>query len=769
MSFFGQNGAGNVSGPASGVSTDNAIVRWDGVTGTALQDSTILIADTSGAMQFQAASGADISWLTDGAGKIGSANANRPDSVNVKTSVNIGLASPETSVASLYISLEPTGNFPVVVDKYVSTATSGSFALQRTARGTKAAPTAIQSNDFISFWGGRGYGTSAFSSSSVVGIAFAAAETFTNSAQGTYVSLEASPVGSATRAAVLRASGGGEVSMRAASGANFIWTTDGAGDIGADGANRPNKTYVKTELNVAGIIMNNTGDGIRFPEEDVAYLQGGNTQNIGGTAGEVQIIGGTYVPVSGTGSAGGIFLLGGVAQGGTASGGPCELYGGNADAGDGGRIYLNSGNSSSGAKGHIEFAIANTAVGRFDSVSGNLVLVNSLEVGNTTLISSTDVQFDQQASAPSAPAAGKTKLYFKTDGKLYKRDSSSETLLEATGDVVGPASATDNALARFDSTTGKLLQNSFVTVADTSGAMAFTGASGAHITWTTDGAGNIGASGATRPDNIYAKSSVVTGTEIALGGGSAPSLGTLSVSGKSVLYNSGAQAEAINIAYGAGPLFRGYRAQGTNAAPTTVVADTILTGLFAHGYDGTNFSSDRASVQLVANSNWQSSGVTDTKIFFNTTTTAGSHTTKVIITADGALEFQQAGGNLLWVSDGLANIGAVGANRPNNVYVKNDVTADGNLIANVVGKGLRVKEGTNARMGSSVLVAGTVTVSNTSITASTRVMVSINTPGGTLGVPYEDSTARVVGTSFQLNSTSVLDTSTIAWLLVEPA
>jgi hypothetical protein len=38
---------------------------------------------------------------------------------------------------------------------------------------------------------------------------------------------------------------------------------------------------------------------------------------------------------------------------------------------------------------------------------------------------------------------------------------------DAGGDVVGPASATDNAVARFDSTTGKLLQNSVVTVSDT--------------------------------------------------------------------------------------------------------------------------------------------------------------------------------------------------------------------------------------------------------------------------------------------------------------
>jgi hypothetical protein len=44
-----------------------------------------------------------------------------------------------------------------------------------------------------------------------------------------------------------------------------------------------------------------------------------------------------------------------------------------------------------------------------------------------------------------------------------------------SGDVVGPASATDNALARFDGTTGKLIQNSVVTVDDTTGNMAGVG------------------------------------------------------------------------------------------------------------------------------------------------------------------------------------------------------------------------------------------------------------------------------------------------------
>lgn len=38
--------------------------------------------------------------------------------------------------------------------------------------------------------------------------------------------------------------------------------------------------------------------------------------------------------------------------------------------------------------------------------------------------------------------------------------------------MLGPSSSTDNAIVRFDGTTGKITQNSAVTVADTTGAMA---------------------------------------------------------------------------------------------------------------------------------------------------------------------------------------------------------------------------------------------------------------------------------------------------------
>ena len=55
-------------------------------------------------------------------------------------------------------------------------------------------------------------------------------------------------------------------------------------------------------------------------------------------------------------------------------------------------------------------------------------------------------------------------------------DGSDFVKVTATGDVVGPASSTDNAFARFDSTTGKLLQNSTGATLSDTGAPSFTGA-----------------------------------------------------------------------------------------------------------------------------------------------------------------------------------------------------------------------------------------------------------------------------------------------------
>jgi hypothetical protein len=99
-------------------------------------------------------------------------------------------------------------------------------------------------------------------------------------------------------------------------------------------------------------------------------------------------------------------------------------------------------------------------------------------------------------------ANGGTGQTSYTDGQLLIGNSTGNTLAKATltqgtgititngngtitiaasggggsGDVVGPASSTDNAFARFDSTTGKLLQNSTGATLSDTGAAVFTGA-----------------------------------------------------------------------------------------------------------------------------------------------------------------------------------------------------------------------------------------------------------------------------------------------------
>lgn len=109
---------------------------------------------------------------------------------------------------------------------------------------------------------------------------------------------------------------------------------------------------------------------------------------------------------------------------------------------------------------------------------------------------------------------------------------------------------------------------------------------------------------------------------------------------------------------------------------------------------------------------------------------------------------------------------AAGALNTNGTFTVGSNNAKG-LNLNTIGGGISIKEGTNARMGIAPLNGTTaVTIANTSVTAGTRVFLTINNPGGTVGSPYVSG--RVAGTSFDVKSTTAGDTSTVAWMLVEP-
>jgi len=92
-------------------------------------------------------------------------------------------------------------------------------------------------------------------------------------------------------------------------------------------------------------------------------------------------------------------------------------------------------------------------------------------------------------------------------------------------------------------------------------------------------------------------------------------------------------------------------------------------------------------------------------------------------------------------------------------------SSTGNILISTIGKGLQVKTGVNSKLGTATLVAGTVTVSNTSITANSKIFLTSNVDGGVPG--WLRVSAKVNGTSFTITSSNTLDTSTVAWIIIE--
>jgi len=131
----------------------------------------------------------------------------------------------------------------------------------------------------------------------------------------------------------------------------------------------------------------------------------------------------------------------------------------------------------------------------------------------------------------------------------------------ASGDVYGPGSSTDNAVARFDSTTGKLLQNSVVLIGDT-GA----------VTGVTDltASGSVTLSGGTANGVAYLNGSkvVTSGSALTFDGTNVFTVGTSSTSGSNIVLNSGTTA-------GFGGAFK---IQSGGTLKSQITTKTVVTG-----------------------------------------------------------------------------------------------------------------------------------------------------------------------------------------------
>ncbi len=93
-----------------------------------------------------------------------------------------------------------------------------------------------------------------------------------------------------------------------------------------------------------------------------------------------------------------------------------------------------------------------------------------------------------------------------------------------------------------------------------------------------------------------------------------------------------------------------------------------------------------------------------------------------------------------------------------------DIT--GNLNLTTAGNKIKIATGSNASVGTATLVAGTVTVSTTAVTSSSKIFISRNTTGGTLGHLSVPDASITNATSFVINSSDSGDTSTVNWFII---
>lgn len=147
-----------------------------------------------------------------------------------------------------------------------------------------------------------------------------------------------------------------------------------------------------------------------------------------------------------------------------------------------------------------------------------------------------------------------------------------------SGDVVGPASATDNAIVRFDGTTGKLVQNSVVTIADSTGDISGVGQLNATTVDATNvEVTNIKAKDGTAAATIADSTGVVTVTAAPVMTALTASQAVFTTAGKALTSN--AITGTGNVVMSASPTLTGT----ISAAAATLSGNLTLSGGTANG------------------------------------------------------------------------------------------------------------------------------------------------------------------------------------------
>jgi len=253
--------------------------------------------------------------------------------------------------------------------------------------------------------------------------------------------------------------------------------------------------------------------------------------------------------------------------------------------------------------------------------------------------------------------------------------------------------------------------------------------------WTTSGS------------NIYYSTGCISVGTSTTPVGKAYFLGTTGTSEVFRIANQGANTGTTLALYNANATPSGSRnvlgfnqSRGDLSTPLALATDDLVGSIAGAGHDGTTYKSN-ISIDFTVD-NTVSTSVVPIACVWKTTSTSSARAEVMRLSSAG---------NLL--------IG--------NTNGTDKLTVTGNLNLNTAGNKLKIATGSNASIGTSTsLVGGTITISTTAVTANSKIFLTRNTPGGTVG-SYEAPTSSIVaGTSFVINSSSVLDTSTVNWLII---
>lgn len=325
---------------------------------------------------------------------------------------------------------------------------------------------------------------------------------------------------------------------------------------------------------------------------------------------------------------------------------------------------------------------------------GDAVVSGSLTIGTGSVtITSNDITFQ----------GGIAQIFSGSGGLTFADSSGTKTLAElaaSTGDVTGPASSLDNQIARFDLTTGKLIQTSSITISDASGGGVTmdTGVSETTVNLFTTNAtsvviGKAGGSTVTTSGNIKVGSNTIQAADGATALTLTSTSGDVTVAGDLTVTGNDIKASDGN----------------TNI---TLASNTLTTFAGDIKVGGNDIQASDGNTNITLTSNTLTAVAGDLKVGGNDIQ-ASDGNTNITLTSNTLTTFTgdiKVTGNDIQASDGNVNITMTSNTL---TEVKGDLQITGNDIKSSTGATAITLSGDSVTIPGDLTVNGTTTTVNT--------------------------------------------------------